>query len=304
LAHGQLAEQSILQMHSSDLISVVITTYNRSDALAVVLAALAQQDDKNFEVVVADDGSTVEHQRVIEQMAQRLSLPVTHVWHPDVGFTASKTRNRGVSVARGRYVILLDGDCVPEHDFIRQHRTLREQGCYVNGSRVMLSPALTLRAIQNQEPVSGRTAAFWLTQRMAGHASKLTGLLRLPSWGRRRQAQFIWRGIRSCNMGVWREDFVAINGFDESFVGWGHEDADFALRLHNHGIRRKNGYCSTEVFHLWHPESTRMQEQANARKVMERQHSGLSRAPCGFLESKDGADMVVSHWGSPIIEKR
>ena len=98
-------------------------------------------------------------------------------------------------------------------------------------------------------------------------------------------------------MGVWRGDFEAVNGFDESFVGWGHEDADFVLRLHNHGVARKNGFCATEVFHLWHPESSRVQESANAGRVRQRQQTLQTQAERGYRECRQGGEICVSSWG-------
>jgi len=190
-------------------------------------------------VVVADDGSTIEHQNAIQSVAARIGLPLTHVWHPDVGFTASKVRNLGVSAARGRYIVLLDGDCVPETDFVSRHRALAQDGFFVNGSRVLLSEGLSRDVVEGRVKAYGQDAMFWIKRRLQGDASKLGPLWRLPDFGVRKVAKFRWKGIRSCNMGVWRADYEAINGFDESFVGWGHEDADFVLRLHNSGIKRK-----------------------------------------------------------------
>ena len=284
-------------MPAVDLISIVITTYNRSDALAVVLAALAAQDDKAFEVIVADDGSTQAHQDVTHAAAKGCGLPLVHVWHPDVGFTASRVRNLGVAAASGSYLVLLDGDCVPETDFVRQHRRLREEGCFVNGSRVMLSDRLTRQAIAGQVTVFGRSIPFWLGQRICGGASKLGSLLRLPDFARRKHANFRWKGIRSCNMGVWLRDYEAVDGFDESFVGWGHEDADFVLRLHNAGIKRKNGFCATEVYHLWHCQASRTAESRNAAIVTQRMHSAQVLPTTGYRESKGSQDVVVRRWG-------
>ena len=120
-------------MDVPELVSVVITTYNRSDALLAVLSALTRQSDRHFEVIVADDGSTPAHQQRIVQSAAALALKLVHVWHPDVGFTASKVRNRGVAAARGNYIVFLDGDCVPEQDFIARHRQLAQPGFFTNG---------------------------------------------------------------------------------------------------------------------------------------------------------------------------
>ena len=279
-------------------ISIVITTYNRSDALIYVLRGLAAQSDRQFEVVVADDGSRAEHQNAIRAAAAELQLPLTHVWHPDVGFTAAQVRNLGVAACSGDYIVLLDGDCVPELDFVRQHRALAEPGFFVNGSRVLLSEGMTMDVIHKQVNVTGRNSAFWLWQRLQGRASKGGARWRLPDFPGRRQAAFQWKGIRSCNMGVWRKDYEAVEGFDESFVGWGHEDADFVLRLHNAGVQRKNGFFATEVYHLWHPESVRSMESVNAATVRTRMSSGQIRPTIGYSASKgEGAsDVVVHRW--------
>jgi GT2 family glycosyltransferase len=278
-------------------VSVVITTYNRSDALLAVLQALIVQSDTAFEVIVADDGSQLVHQLAIQQSRQAKALKVLHVWHPDVGFTASKVRNRGVANASGNYIIFLDGDCVPEHDFIARHKQLAQAGAFVNGSRVMLSPDLSGQAISDARHILGRGSWYWFRQRLLGHANKLTHLLRLPNGAYRLRPGFSWKGIRSCNMGVWRSDFEAVDGFDESFVGWGHEDADFVLRLHNFGIVRKNGYCATEVFHLWHREASRDQESLNAQTVRQRASTRIISANLGYSQKRPNDDAVVTRLG-------
>ena len=108
--------------------------------------------------------------------------------------------------------------------------------------------------------------------------NKLTQLLYWPSAPFRIEERFRWKGIRSCNFAVWKDDFVRVNGFDESFEGWGHEDADLVLRLHNAGLRRKNGYCSSEVYHLWHHQNNRDTENINYKRVLSRLESGLVKA--------------------------
>jgi glycosyltransferase involved in cell wall biosynthesis len=284
-------------MDASELVSVVITTYNRSDALLAVLHGLLRQTDRNFEVVVADDGSREEQQRLILESDVARSLRVTHVWHPDIGFTASRIRNRGVAAASGAYIIFMDGDCVPEVDFIARHKALAQAGFFVNGSRVLLSRGLTQRVLDGSEQICGRSRMYWLRQRVLGHASKLTHLVRLPDWSGRVRREFSWKGIRSCNMGVWRADVERVDGFDESFVGWGHEDADFVLRLHHSGVARKNGFCATEVFHLWHQEASRNQESQNARLVLERSRTNVTRPVLGYAQRLINDDVVIKRLG-------
>jgi len=273
-------------MSAKPLISVVLTTYNRSDALAVVLAALQRQTDKDFEVVIADDGSQPAHRARIRETANRCSFALAYVWHPDVGFTVARARNLGVAQSRGSYLILLDGDCVPDVDFIAQHRRLMQTGFLVNGSRCLLSPDFTQRVLSGSVDIVGRSWQYWLQQWRTGYASKIAPRLRVPDVGMRIESDFRWHGIRSCNMGLWRSDFEVVNGFDSSFQGWGHEDADLVLRMFHAGIRRKNGFFATEVFHLWHEEASRNRASANEVTVQQRMHSGIVRAPLGLQECR------------------
>ncbi len=71
-------------------------------------------------------------------------------------------------------------------------------------------------------------------------------------------------------MACWKEDALAIGGFDESMTGWGHEDADFVFRLQHAGIRRQSGAWSTEVFHLFHRISDQSKAAENAQRVREK----------------------------------
>lgn len=270
-------------MSAPRLLSVVVTTYNRSDALLAVLRALALQRDRGFEVIVADDGSSAEHVRRLHAQAAGLGLDLTHAWQADVGFTAAAARNMGVRQARGDYLVFLDGDCVPLPDFIASHRRLARPGCLVNGSRVLLGPALSQRALRGEVDLARASWAWWLGRRLAGDCNKWAGLgLRWPASLRRARAGFRWKGIRSCNLGVWTSDCEAVDGFDEDFDGWGHEDADFVLRLHHHGCSRVDGFWATEVLHLWHREAARDQAQRNLDKVRDRLHGSIERAGHGL----------------------
>lgn len=285
-------------MSPKHLISVVLTTYNRSDALAVVLRALQRQTDTDFEVVIADDGSQPAHRTRIREVAQGCPFPLAHVWHPDVGFTVARARNLGVAQSRGSYLILLDGDCVPDLDFIAQHRRLMQNGFLVNGSRCLLSKRLTQHVLDGAADIVGMTWLYWLREWRKGYASKIAPLLRAPDWGVRIEAGFRWHGIRSCNMGLWRADFERVNGFDSSFQGWGHEDADLVLRMFHAGIRRKNGFFATEVFHLWHDEASRNRASANEGTVRQRMQSDIVRAPLGLQECRAEEDFETVNFAN------
>jgi glycosyltransferase involved in cell wall biosynthesis len=271
-------------MQQSPTISVVITTYNRPDALEAVVEACFMQDDKNFEIIIADDGSTANTRDTIERLAARSPVPLTHVWQPDEGFRAAMARNRGTLAATGDYIIFLDGDCVPQRDFIARHRLLAKPGFLVSGSRILLSQALTERVLREHIDVAGLGVLERLRYRLRGDMNKvLQTMLRWPDVLRVRRS-FSWRRIKSCNLAVWKEDLLKVNGFDESFTGWGHEDSDLVLRLFHAGVLRKDGALATEVLHLWHREAQRDQESSNRKVVLQRAADKTIQATVGLRE--------------------
>lgn len=271
----------------------VVLTYNRSDALLAVLRALAPQCGRGDVVVIADDGSRAEHVEAVRQRLPPFACPVRHVWHPDVGFTAARARNLGAAHAGADYIVFMDGDCVPTPHFAVQHARLAQVGHFVNGSRVLLSEGLTADVIAGRTDLARLPPAQWLRLRWRGDVNKLTHLLCWTAAPGRVQTGFAWKGIRSCNFGVWYRDLEAVNGFDETFSGWGHEDADLVLRLHRHGLRRKNGYLATEVFHLWHRENSRAGEAGNRERVVQRLQQGLVRAAAGLAQLAPGSARIM-----------
>ena len=265
-------------------ISFVVLTYNRTDALLAVLRSLARQCGVQHEVLIADDGSRTEEVNELILQCPSFRCPVRHIWHPDKGFTAAQARNLAASQAHGDYLVFLDGDCVPNSIHVEQHARLAEPGYFVNGSRVLLSENLTQRVLRDQIDLPRSSALFWVRAWLRGDSNKLLHLLVWP-WRLFRVKQgFTWRGIRSCNFGVWRQDFVRVNVFDETFEGWGHEDADLVLRLSHLGIKRKNGFMGTEVFHLWHRENKRDRESSNKNRVIQRMQTDQVQADRGLLQ--------------------
>ena len=131
----------------ADLISVIVSTYNRADALDAVLRSLSTQTDRNFEIVVADDGSRPDTGEVVARWRARAGVPVSHVWHEDQGFRLAEIRNRAILASQGTYCIFLDGDCLAQPGFIAAHRAVAQPGWFVTGSRLLLSQALTVRVL-------------------------------------------------------------------------------------------------------------------------------------------------------------
>ncbi|NGZ86514.1 glycosyltransferase family 2 protein [Duganella aceris] len=268
---------------SSANISVIITTYNRPDALIAVVEACFAQDDQRFEIIIADDGSGHNTQQAVAALQARSPLPLRHVWQEDLGFRAARARNLGTLDARGDYIIFLDGDCVPQRNFISQHRKLAQRGYLVQGSRILLNEQATQRVLSRHLDVQCLGMADKLAWRGRGELNKvLPLLLTLPDVGRTSR-RFSWRRIKSCNLAVWRSDLELVNGFDESFLGWGHEDSDLVVRLFNAGVMRKDGAYATEVLHLWHRENARDQENSNRAIVLQRAADRTVRAVKGLL---------------------
>lgn len=251
---------------SNPAVSIVLATYNWPEALKLVIQSLATQTDKNFEVVIADDGSKASTRELIDQLKQDSSFRIQHEWQEDKGFRKSRILNQAIKSAKGEYLIFLDGDCIVQPDFVEQHRKLAKVGHLVTGGRVLLGPKITMKLCR--DGTWSYSSWIWkaIVYRLTGQINKWLPLIaKLPDMQIRIYDQFKWSRIKGCNMAAWKVDVLRINGFDESLEGWGHEDADFVFRLQNIGIKRKSGSWATEVLHLWH----KMADKATARKNAE-----------------------------------
>jgi glycosyltransferase involved in cell wall biosynthesis len=241
----------------TDLISIILTTFNRPDALGAALCALAHQSDLNFEIVVADDGSGPETARVIKDWASRLPVPVKHVWQEHRGFRGAEIRNRGIGASSGCYCIFLDGDCLARADFIATHRRLSEPGWFVAGNRILLSRKLTEDVL-----TGGAAAETWDFSKLArewlrGQVNRLLPAVTLPLGPLRKIHRSDWENAKTCNLAISRRDLDRVDGFDASYRGWGREDSDLVVRLLHAGMHRKDGRFATGVLHLWHLEADR-----------------------------------------------
>ncbi len=268
--------------------SVIVSTYNRPDALTAVLAGFGSQSSDRFEVVVADDGSDDQTRAVVDDARRRHAFPIAHAWQEDRGFRLSASRNRAVLEARGDYLIFLDGDCIPRPDFVANHRWLSEPGWFVRGTRAALSEGFTDRVLQDRLPVHEWTLPRWLWATAVRELKDPTPLLTLRNRGFRKRSPEKWRGAQTCNLGVWARDFERVDGFDEAYVGWGMDDADLAVRLIRAGIRRKEGKFAVGVLHLWHAENDKSMLDDNVRRFEDTLGGTRTRARVG-LSSHQGA---------------
>lgn len=206
-----------------------------------------------------------------------------HAWQPDAGFRLAEVRNRAVAITSGDYLVFLDGDCIPRSDFVAEHRRLAEPGWMVCGHRLMLSEALTQNVVGEHLPVEDWTFSKWTGELCRGSIDRLTPLLRLSgtAW-RRYLIRTRTRKVRGCNMAVWRSDFLEVDGFDATFVGWGHEDYDLAARMQMIGVSLKDGRFATGVLHLWHPPADRTRETAHWERISATVAAKRMLAHCGL----------------------
>lgn len=269
-------------------ISIIVTTYNRPDALEAVLRGLARQSDKDFEVIVADDGSAPDTAAVLKSWHSR--LPLTHIWQEHRGFRAAEVRNRAILASSGAYCIFLDGDCIPRSDFMLEHRQLAEVGWFVVGNRVLMSKRLTDRVLSQSLEPELWTFLDACRARFSGDINRIAPLLQARLGPVRKIRPQYWWGARSCNLGVWRTDLDRVDGFDGNYVGWGLEDSDLLIRLLRAGVNRKDGRFSTGVLHLWHPLADPSLLSANQILLEAIQHSNRVLSVSGLSSLKDAAE--------------
>ncbi len=240
-------------------IAVVVSTYNKPEYLRLVLNGFEQQTDNNFVLYIADDGSGEETRRLVEKSQARFPVPIRHIRHEDRGFRKCRIHNRTLLEIQEDYIIFTDGDCVPLPAMVATHRKYAVKGCFLSGGRILLSRAWTNKLCKAGKMPEHLPVTGWLRHRLHGNINRLLPLMLPISLGR---PHVRLKGIRGCHLSCWREDVIHVNGFDESFEGWGREDSDLAARLLHAGMQRRN-LRGMPVFHLWHEEESRHRLDTN-----------------------------------------
>ncbi len=266
------------------LISLIVTTYNRPDALRLVLKALDKQSDRDFEVIVGDDGSREDTAQLIKKLKDEVSYPLIHAWQEDQGFRLARARNLAALKSHGEYLIFLDGDCIPRPNFIAVHRKLMQPQRVVAGNRVLLSKEYTKLVLENQASIEANSLLKWIALYFKGNIKRLLPLINLRGYDSRLRQNNSWKKLRGCNFALSRQDFFSVNGCDSSFKGWGYEDSDLAIRLIHHGLHIKSGRYASAVLHLFHKENDRSLQKENLQRLQERIDSDLVQALDGLSE--------------------
>lgn len=224
--------------------SLLISTYNWPEALELVLLSVDNQSEKPDEILIADDGSSEDTIRLIEEFQKKLIVPIHHFWHEDKGFRKAIILNKAIASATGDYLIQVDGDCILHKDFIRDHKAFATPNVYLFGSRVNIREEFLPKLFASQKMKFG----FF-----AKGIKKRTRNLRIPTLSDlyKTTNQFSDK-MRGCNISFWREDVISVNGYNEQFEGWGREDSELILRMMHNGVLGRRIRYRGIVYHIWH----------------------------------------------------
>ena len=241
-------------------VSLIISTYNWPHSLYLRLDSVMQQTVMPTEILIADDGSGISTRDVVKHFENISPVPVHHIWHEDRGFRLAAIRNKAIAASSGEYVIQIDGDLILHRHFIQEHIIFARKGCFVTGSRGIITEMLTQKVL-NGEITSLSPLMKGISSSNNAVRSPIASLLYL-TFGPTRSP-------RGCNMAFWREDLIRVNGYDERFNGWGYEDAEICIRLKNCGIKQRCMKFRGIVFLLHHNLAERSGSDVNEQRSRE-----------------------------------
>lgn len=243
--------------------TLLISTYNWPQALNLCLKSVLRQTIMPDEVVIADDGSTEDTQKLISSFKENSKVPFVHVWHEDKGFRLSEIRNKGIAKATGDYIIQIDGDIILDKHFIEDHIKIAEKGYFVCGSRTKLNEesSKTFLELGDFKPNIIKNSEVYFTLNAIRN-----GFLRrclAKKYGQKN----IMR-LRGCNMAFWKSDIIKVNGYNEELAAWGHEDSEMAFRLYFSGVKKKFLKFGGVQYHIYHKELSRDCERAHYAEII------------------------------------
>lgn len=243
--------------------SLIISFYNRIDYLRIILAALERQTFRDFEVIIADDGSAPNVVEEIQSIQERSPIAIQHQWHEDLGFRKTMILNKAIVAARSEYLIFIDGDCIPHHRFIEEHFHNREEATVLAGRRANVSKKLQHLLTEESVRKGILEKGFAMKVMLDGLFGKSTHTLKGAYFSNFFLRSFLNRkitGVLGSNFSLHRKDILAINGFDERYkapaVG---EDTDIEARLRWNNVKVKMVKNMAVQFHFDHPKLKRSQ---------------------------------------------
>lgn len=235
--------------------ALLISTYNWPEALNLVLKSVQKQTVQPHEILIADDGSTEETRKLIELYTSK-GLLINHVWQEDTGFRKAAILNKAIASSPSDYIIQIDGDCILHDRFIQNHSENSEIDKFLYGSRVNIKKEM-VKEVLTQEKIDFSFLSNKINKRARNiYAPYLRRFYK--------DVTNLSSKVRGCNLSYWKKDFLAINGYNENFEGWGKEDSEMVVRLLNMGLAGKRLRFNGIVYHIWHPNKSRDNVQFNA----------------------------------------
>jgi glycosyltransferase involved in cell wall biosynthesis len=246
----------IHQMSKKKIVcSLIISTYNWPEALRLVLKSLNNQSIFPDEAIIADDGSGISTKNLVEEEKTKFSFPIKHIWHKDNGFRKAEILNKAIAKSIGNYIIQVDGDCIMHNRFIENHLSFSGKNTYLYGSRVNIQKN-HLDLLFYKEQVHFSFFSKGIKKR--GRTLYILILANLIKAKNSFSHKF-----RGCNTSFYKKDFIAVNGYNEDFKGWGREDSELAFRFHNFGLLSKRLKFQGIVYHIFHNEKSKNNLEKN-----------------------------------------
>lgn len=270
-------------------LSVVISFYNKIDNLRLLLAALERQSFRDFEVIIADDGSGSAVVNEVGQIIISSPLSLQHIWHEDLGFRKTKILNQAIRKSRSEYLVFIDGDCIPHPRFVEEHYLNREPKVLLAGRRAYLSERLS-RSLTAEKIRSGYLEKrFMLDLIVDGIFGKSRQVFKGIYIKNRLLRKFLNRsmkGVLGSNFSVYKEDLEAINGFDERYsapaVG---EDSDIEMRLRWIHVKFRMVKNMAVQYHIFHRKLQRSGRNLEIFESVKR--DGRYFTPFGLQQNGD-----------------
>ncbi|WP_316816901.1 glycosyltransferase family 2 protein [Pedobacter nyackensis] len=240
-------------MQKKITVALLISTYNWPEALELTLLSALNQTQMPDEILIADDGSTESTKTIIEKYALLFPIPIRHLWQEDKGFRLAKIRNKAIAKTNSDYIIQIDGDIIMHPYFIQDHIKFAKPNSFVRASRVYINEVVSNQML---EKCQYKISAF------SKGISNFFSAVRIPFLWKYFEKNYKMKGeelyeIHGCNMAFWRKDAIKVNGYNESFNGWGPEDKEFITRLLNSGVQKRFIKLGAIAFHIYHKENAK-----------------------------------------------
>jgi len=257
------------------LATVILAFYNKIDYLKLVLTGFEIQTEKNFEIIISDDGSRKEIVEELEKLIEESDLKIKHLWQEDKGFRKNRLLNKSITEAQSDYIIFVDADCIPHRRFIEEHLKNAQKNCCLTGRRVNLSKKITEKVTKEniKKGFLEKNHVMLFFDQLLGDSRHIERgfyfkMEFMRNWLNRAED----KGVLGCNFSAYKSDLLKVNGFDERYeapaIG---EDTDIQFRLELIGVKVKTLISMANQYHLYHKLLPRIIENEELFKKVQEQ---------------------------------